>query len=768
MTREEADELRLYRAIMAQSSDVTWILDARGLVTYVSPNRLGGRPLPAPIGELSVEHIIESVRPGSRDKLRAAFALALRNPPDKPIFFEVYSPEPDGSERARECVLLNRLDDPDIRGILAQTHDIGDVNEPRRARLDAERHFRALFEATSAAVTIRDVATQTLIDCNDAALRLYGARTLDDMRSLKPNDLAPPMQPDGSSSIEGMRRSVEHAVREGSWTGQWLARRLTGETFTARIRISKIDLLGGAVFQSIIEDVTDLTRAREEALAATGAKSAFLATMSHELRSPLNAVIGMVDLLSGTSLDERQRRYAEVALASARGLMSIIGDILDFSKIEAGKLEVDIEPFELQGVIDAAASVLALSAEERGIVLACSLDPVLRAPLLGDPARLRQVLVNLIGNAVKFTDSGAVHVRALVAGAGPDGPLLRIEVEDTGSGIAPEDVERIFSPFTQAESPETRRRGGTGLGLAICRQIIESMGGTIGVESAPGRGSTFWFQVGLARAPAEPPVFAPVAHAARASDPAARILVVDDSAMNAEVTSEILRASGYGVVVVSSGEEALAEVTRTSFDLVLLDRYLPGIDGHETARRIRALEQAGRSRSPHRLPIVGLTASATADDSDLSREAGMDDRVSKPIERARLLQIVLRHLTASRLRSPVDLARSLARLGGEAAILRRAALAFLELAPGAWSLLKAAIHRRDRVAIEFAAHRLRGQASTFDALELVDALRGIEAMAEGQRWERSGEVVARVEHALEDARQALEAEKARGIRGSSE
>jgi PAS domain S-box-containing protein len=896
MTGDEADELRLYRAIFARAWDVTWIFDETGIVTYASPNRVGGGRLPAPIGQLSLEHFVAASRENERDRIRAAFAQALQSSPHRPIFIDIHSTTPDGEERERECVILNRLDDPDIRGILVHTHDIGHVNEPRRERADAERRFRALFEATSAAVTVRDVATQTFLDCNEAALRLYGAKSMDELRTLKPNDLAPPMQPDGTTSVEGLRRAVESALRDGSWSGQWLARRLTGETFTARIRISKIDLDGGAVFQSIVEDVSDLAHAREEALAASRAKSAFLATMSHELRSPLNGVIGMVDLLSNTNLDERQRRYAEVALASARGLLSNIGDILDFSKIEAGKLEIKADVFHLQDVLDDAGSVFALAAEERGIALVSSLDPALRGPLLGDAARVRQVLVNFIGNAVKFTSEGSVHVRALARDVAQDGLVLRIEVEDTGSGIAPEDSARIFTPFEQIDSTESRRQGGTGLGLAICREIVDCMGGTIGVESVAGSGSTFWFQVRLAHAPGEAPSVAPengrapdaflvvashpllgdtlvkalVARGARAerastlesahglllakpfaavilidegeafdartlasqmaamdrlrqtrvvfveslrrpldmsevrafrvaarcpkpvwnarleeivgetlfdrgprgdafaahsSDPGACVLVVDDSALNAEVTCEILRSSGYKVVAATSGEEALAAVTQTAFDLVLLDRYLPGIDGYETARRIRALEQDRRTRSPRRLPIVALTASATTDDSERARDAGMDGHISKPVERTRLLRVASRHVTASRSLStavvpvaahPVDLVRALARVGGEAAILRRAARDFLELAPDSWNLVQASVKRHDREGVEFAAHRLRGQASTFDAFELVDALRRIERMAEDQRWQDAEGLVGRAQEALEETLRALD------------
>jgi PAS domain S-box-containing protein len=373
-----------------------------------------------------------------------------------------------------------------------------------------------------------------------------------------------------------------------------------------------------------------LAKAKESAIAANLTKSAFLANMSHELRTPLNGVIGMVDLLSTTRLDERQRRYAEIARSSASLLSSVISDILDFSKIEAGKLELEAGRVYMQDIVEEVASVLALSAEEKCLELSCLADAALATPFEGDPARLRQVLVNLANNAIKFTERGEVAMRAwLVA---PD--RLRVEVRDTGVGISSEAQGKLFQPFTQVDASSTRVHGGTGLGLAICRQLVERMDGKIGVESTLGVGSTFWFELRIRRLPGE--AAAPL-DAARRLD-GVRVLAVDDNATNREVLRELLSGVGMSCDTAADGPTALrmllAAGPERQYSLAVVDQHMPLMDGRELARRVKAEPRLASTR------VVMLGSVAHPLDPAAQRADGISGYCSKPVRRRDLLRLL--------------------------------------------------------------------------------------------------------------------------------
>ena len=371
---------------------------------------------------------------------------------------------------------------------------------------------------------------------------------------------------------------------------------------------------------------------------ASAAKSEFLANMSHEIRTPLNGVIGMLGLLGGTRLDDHQQRYAAVAHASAKALLALINDILDFSKIEAGKLDLDPVPFDLPGVAAEAVAVLSGPANAKGLALACHVDPAVARRRVGPADRVRQVLVNLIGNAVKFTDAGSVTLAVTADDGGTDGSSggpdgVRFAVTDTGVGIPPDRLDRLFKSFSQVDASTTRKYGGTGLGLAISRQLAGLMGGTVGVRSDLGRGSTFWF---TARLPVDPSATAapPLLPAARPPSPAAppagrRLLVAEDNEVNQMVVGELLRRLGYAFDLVGDGRAAVDAVAAGGYDLVLMDCQMPELDGFAAATAIRSAEAAaGRPR----LPVVALTANAIKGDRELCLAAGMDDYLSKPID----------------------------------------------------------------------------------------------------------------------------------------
>ena len=421
-------------------------------------------------------------------------------------------------------------------------------------------------------------------------------------------------------------------------------------TETPRLRDGKI--IGSIV---LLTDLTErkrlensLAQARDDALAASRAKSEFLATMSHEIRTPLNSIIGMNELLIGTTLTPEQYEYAMAVQTSGEGLLAIVDEILDFSKVEAGKLTIEKIDFEPATIIEQTIAMFAARTQAKRLRLTSVIAPEVPMQVAGDPDRVRQILINLVSNAVKFTEQGSIEVRTTVEDVAEDGLTLRFVVSDTGIGMSETARRRIFEPFTQADSSTTRRYGGTGLGLAISKRLVELMGGQIGVESEAGRGSSFWFTArfapataaaspALGRQPLDDPVETEVGWP---SDQHPLILLAEDDPVNQRLAVLQLEKSGYAVRAVADGRAAIAALASDpgAYALVLMDCQMPEMDGFAATRAIRAAELG----SGRHVPIVAMTANVMRGAVEACIEAGMDDYISKPVHYANLKQVVLR------------------------------------------------------------------------------------------------------------------------------
>ncbi|MEI8372297.1 MAG: ATP-binding protein [Planctomycetota bacterium] len=436
---------------------------------------------------------------------------------------------------------------------------------------------------------------------------------------------------------------------------------IAGTTFWARLETNEVDggKCGEPVYRVVITNITErklveeelrrytdalqstnkaLEQSQQRAESATLAKSKFLANMSHELRTPMNAILGMVNLAMSKPMDPVARNFLEMTLESADLLLVLLNDLLDSAKIESGNLHFEAIPFSLRQLLAKTTHILAVRAGEKGISFSCHVTPDTPDVFVGDPMRLRQVVLNLADNAIKFTEQGDVEVRVAVELQDTDDVCLAFTFRDTGIGIAPGELETIFLPFEQAEASTVRRFGGTGLGLSISSSLVNRMGGRIRCESVKGRGSTFHFTIRL------PQTTQPLLETVSAFEVSAaplrplRILLAEDNLMNQKLAAYILRERGHQVEIAEDGQQALDHVRRNDYDVLLMDLQMPNMDGYQATAAIRALSEPAKAR----LPIVAVTAHAMSEGTQHCREVGMDGYISKPIHAAEMIALIER------------------------------------------------------------------------------------------------------------------------------
>ncbi len=511
---------------------------------------------------------------------------------------------------------------------MQQLYDNLRLTSETRLKTEQERTKMIVDSALDAIISVNEAGI--IIDWNPQAEHLFGWTKKEIVGQPVVDTIIPPTFREALNL--GLARYLE--TRQSTILNQRIevsALNRQGETFPAEISVSPFMVDGGIIFSTFIRDITErknaehtLRQAKDTAEQAAKAKSEFLATMSHEIRTPMNGIIGMTGLLLDTSLSSQQHQFAETVRSSGEALLTIINDILDFSKIEAGKLDFETIDFDLRVAMEDTLDLFAEKAESANLELVGIVDSAIPTALRGDPGRFRQVLLNLIGNAIKFTKEGTVSVRITLDAEAPDEVTIRVAVTDTGMGIDPIIQQQLFQPFQQADSSTTRQFGGTGLGLAICKKLVERMSGTIGIESTVGQGSTFWFTaqyIKQSKSPVDP----------QTKDlDNVRLCYIDDHPINRKLVEEYAKAWGMQMTAVSTPAEGLEELHLAMnkgepFHVAIVDMLMPGMDGLALARSIKANPQLSATR------LILLSSIGRRGDAKDAKAAGFSGYLTKPI-----------------------------------------------------------------------------------------------------------------------------------------
>jgi len=650
LSREELESLCLHgllasrhERIFFKDADCRFLLVSAGFLAHLA----AGQTLEEVIGKTDFDLF-------SEPHAAVAFAdeqrvMATGEPLIDKVERETFSDRDDGWVSTTKMALRDR------RGAIIGTWGISrDITaqvgaeallEANRELINAnERQHRLLFELNPEPVFVYDRRDLKILAVSNATVTNYGY-TREELLTMSVMDVRPASERAAFLEYLDSGRRVIGTEVAAPWRHQYK----DGTIIDVEITSEELIFDGRECRIALCHNVTERNRfaaeiavARDQAVEASNLKSAFLANVSHEIRTPMNGVIGMAELLLDSDLSGEQRSYAEQVARSGEQMLTLINDILDVSKIEAGQLELDIGDFDLHETIEQTCAVARLKADAIGIKLEVTIEAGTPRHVRGDARRLRQVILNLVANAVKFTTAGGVTVLA-TAGPNPGGEqtLVRIAVSDTGIGIDPAILTKIFEPFTQADASTTRNYGGTGLGLAIVRELVELMGGTIGCQSEPGVGSTFYFSVPLSSPAAERAgAVRPEPASAREVQSWARtprLLVVEDSPVNQVVAVRTLERLGCECDVAADGHEALEALASRTYDAVMMDCQMPGMDGYEATAQLRRRERDGR-----RTPVIAMTAHAMKGDAERCLAAGMDDYIAKPMRRELLLEALHR------------------------------------------------------------------------------------------------------------------------------
>jgi PAS domain S-box-containing protein len=582
----------------------------------------------------------KAVRDAGCPLLRGKLATALAG--EAAVFEDDYTSITGGVTRTLRIVFNPISPGTDPTGVIATVEDVGERKKAEKALQESEARFRELFEQVPSVAVQGYAMDGTTIYWNDASASLYGYSKEEAVGRHLLDLIIPPE----------IREFVKADVRSMAETGIPIP---AGELSLMRKDGSRVSVFSSHVIlrkadgtpelfcldvdlTSIRQAEAALLKAKEDAEAANRAKSEFLANMSHEIRTPINGVLGMLQLMETTTLDDEQRQYVGLAVTSVGRLNSLLSDILDLSRVEAGKLVIRVVEFRLADVREALLGLFAVTAKNKGTELECIVDRALPERLVGDETRVRQVLFNLVGNALKFTDQGRIEVGMHMLPPGPEGDTrVLFSVSDTGIGIPADRLRDIFEPFRQVESSYTRNYQGAGLGLAIVQRLVRAMGGTIGIESEPGEGTDVYVVIPFAAAnqPDTHTLPAKVGHEPERKS--LRILLAEDDPSNQFPIMKFLEKAGHEATLAENGMQALEILAGNDFDLILMDIQMPVMDGLRAARAIRESEDLGRKCD---IPIIALTAYAMAGDREKFLAMGMNGYVAKPVDMQELVRVI--------------------------------------------------------------------------------------------------------------------------------